>query len=308
MNNYALLTFVTFIFILMNQTPEAVFLPKSMQIKKALKEWNKYTLKAIASALSTEIRNTLSTNVPSMSSLLERGHRKFQTMLNVSKNRYIGAYFPSMVAMRKPLGKCQKTMEFNTKPLGKDEEQIFIRKPGYPLYLSYTFTWFFDLDWKLELNLTIHRTYLSSYLSSKCIFGNLTLLPFLSEFAHSRQFFKNRFKILKITDKIDPVFLLQLAALSESQNLDKVKIELFMRTDLSSNNLVQRYDQKGKLFPVIYESVKGKHLAKPHLWYRSLHWKSNMRFSKNNIFHLVSLPGDYEKVRITLQGVVGYEN
>ena len=150
MDNYALLRYVTFILILMNQTPEAVFLPKLMRIKNASKEWNKYTLKAIASTLSAEFRNTLSTNVPLMSSLLERGHKKFQAMLNVSKNKCIGTYFPSMVAMRKPSGTFQKSMEFNTKPLGRVEEDIFIRKPGYPLYLSYTFTWFLEIRIKLN--------------------------------------------------------------------------------------------------------------------------------------------------------------
>ena len=109
--------------------------------------------------------------------------------------------------------------------------------------------------------------------------------------------------MLKITDKIDSVFLLQLATSSESKDLDEVRIELFMRTDLSRNNLIQRY---GKLFPVTFESAKG--VGKIHLWYRKLHWISNMRFSRNNIFHIVSLPGNYDKVNIELQWAAGCEN
>ena len=170
---------VTIILILLNQTTEAVALPKEIQIQKTSKQWNKYNLKAIITVMSAEFRNNHSSKVPLVPSFLEKAHRKFEAMLNVSKSRYIGSYFPSMVSVRKPFGEFQKVMKFKTKPLSQIEENIFFRRPGYPLYLSYTFTWFFHLDWKLELNLTIHHTYFSSFLSSKCFFGNLTLLPYI---------------------------------------------------------------------------------------------------------------------------------
>ena len=108
--------------------------------------------------LSAELRNNHSTKVALMSNLLETGHMKLVAMMNVSRSRYIGNYFPFIEPMKKPLGEIQKSMKFNTKPLGPVEEQIFFRNPGVPLYLSYTFIWFFFLDLRLELNLTIHHT------------------------------------------------------------------------------------------------------------------------------------------------------
>ena len=173
-----LLLHMTLILILMNQTSEAVILPKAMRLQGTSKQWNKYILKAIVTVLSAELRNNHSTKVALMSNLLERGHRKLDAMMNVSRSRYTGNYFPSVEPMKKPLGEFQKSMTFTTKPLGPVEEQIFFRNPGFPLYLSYTFIWFFFLDLRLELNLTIHHTYFTSVLSSKCLFGNLTLRPF----------------------------------------------------------------------------------------------------------------------------------
>ena len=173
-----LLLHVTLISILINQTPGAVVLPKAMRLQRASKQWYKYILKAIVTVLSAELTNNHSTKVALMSNLLERGHRKLEAMMNVSRSRYIGNYFPSIEPMKKPLVEFQKSMTFTTKPLGPVEEQIFFRNPGFPLYLSYTFIWFFFLDLRLELNLTIHHTYFTSFLPSKCLFGNLTLRPF----------------------------------------------------------------------------------------------------------------------------------
>ena len=73
-----LLLHVTLIFILMNQTPEAVILPKAMRLHGASNHWNKYILKAIETVLSAELRNNHSTKVALMSNLLERGHRKLE--------------------------------------------------------------------------------------------------------------------------------------------------------------------------------------------------------------------------------------
>ena len=129
---------------------------------------------------------------------------------------------------------------------------------------------------------------------------------YLSEIVDGHHFIKKRYEILKITDAIDSVFLLQLAASSvESKNTDEVRIELYVQTDLARNNLFQRY---GKLWPVIYEMIKPIGLSDVPLWYRKLHWKSKMRFARNIIFHMVSFPGKYHKVSLKLHETAGYEN
>ena len=182
MGIYVILLHVRFVLILMTQTPEAVVLPKAIRLQvnqNISKQWNKYYMKAIATLLSVEFKNIYSTKVHSLSLLLERGLKKYQAMIKVSKTRYIDSYVTRNVDVAKPMGAFQKSMEVNTKLLGPHEKQVQYKlHPGYPLCFSYTSIWRFLLDPRLELNLTIHRTYFSSYLSSKCVFGNLTLLAY----------------------------------------------------------------------------------------------------------------------------------
>ena len=129
---------------------------------------------------------------------------------------------------------------------------------------------------------------------------------YLGENFDSQHFIKNWYEILKITDQIDSAFLLQLTASSlEAKSTHEVRIELFIRTDLTSNHLLQRFGSN-KLLPVSYDYVSKR--GKPQLWYRKLNWKAIMRFSRNNICHIVSLPGKYDKVSLKLEEAAGYEN
>ena len=178
MDIYLILLHVRFVLILMTQTLEAIVLPKAIRlqlIQNTSKQWNKYNLKAMETLLSDEFKNSYST----LPLFLERGLKKYQAVIKVSKTRYIGSNLPTNVDVTKPVGEFQKSMEVNTKPLGPHEKQVQYKlHPGYPLCFSYTSIWRFLLDPRLELNLTFHRTYFSSYLSSKCVFGNLTLLTY----------------------------------------------------------------------------------------------------------------------------------
>ena len=129
---------------------------------------------------------------------------------------------------------------------------------------------------------------------------------YLGENFDSQHFIKNRYEILKITDQIDSALLLHLTASSlKGKSMHEVRIELFVRTDLTSHHLLQRFGSN-KLWPVSYDYVSKR--GKPQLWYRKLNWNAIMRFSRSNIFHIVSLPGKYDKVSLKLEGTVGYEN
>ena len=93
MDIHVILLRVKFVLILMTQTPEAIVLPKAIRlqlIQNTSKQWNKYNLKAMETLLSDEFKNIYLTKVHSMSLFLERGLKKYQAVIKVSKTRYIG--------------------------------------------------------------------------------------------------------------------------------------------------------------------------------------------------------------------------
>ena len=117
MDIYLILLHVRFVLILMTQTPEAIVLPKAIRlqlIQNTSKQWNKYNLKAMETLLSDEFKNIYST----LPLFLERGLKKYQAVIKVSKTRYIGSNLPTNVDVTKPVGEFQKSMEVNTKTFG----------------------------------------------------------------------------------------------------------------------------------------------------------------------------------------------
>ena len=127
---------------------------------------------------------------------------------------------------------------------------------------------------------------------------------YFSETIRIYQVVNKRYKVQRITNRKNSALLLQLVDTSFVTTANgQATMEVSVLMDLKYVFLTF----KNIVHP---QSVESASVLKEFLpqWHRELQWKSTITFTRNSIFRIVSLPGEYEKVSLKLQGKIGYEN